>query len=84
MGQAAENERIKLRAAFFNNIAVGSILGGAILPWFVLYQTAEWDPPFTIHWPSNTGRLALTVFVVMMFGVFCRYSADRIASRIRD
>jgi len=83
MGQAAENEQTKLRAAFFNNIGVGSILGGAVLPWFVLYQTVEWGPPLTIHWPANTGRLALTIFVVMMFGLISRYRADRIASRIR-
>ena len=84
MGQAAENEKIKLRAAFFNNIGVGSILGGAILPWYGLYQTIEFVPPFTIHWPANMGRLMLTIFVVMSFGVFCRCRANQIASLIRD
>jgi hypothetical protein len=49
-----------------------------------LYQTVVWEPPFTLHWPANTGRLALIMLIVMSFGVICRYRSDQIASLIRD
>jgi len=41
MGKASENERIKLRATYLNNIAVGLIVGGGFLPLFVLMQHTD-------------------------------------------
>jgi hypothetical protein len=37
MGKAAENEQIKFRATFLNNIAVGLIVAGVFLPVFALF-----------------------------------------------
>lgn len=37
MGKAAENEKIKLRAALWNNGAVGLVLAGSILPMLAVY-----------------------------------------------
>jgi H+/Cl- antiporter ClcA len=36
MGKAARNEILKLQAAFFNNIAVGVMIGGVLLPFVIL------------------------------------------------
>ena len=38
MGKAAENEGIKLRAAWFNNASVGLTLTGFIVPFFSLFR----------------------------------------------
>ena len=38
MGKASENEGIKLRAAWFNNISVGLALGGVFIPGFSLFR----------------------------------------------
>jgi hypothetical protein len=39
MGKAADNERIKLRATFYNNLAAGLILTGILLPGMAFTQT---------------------------------------------
>jgi hypothetical protein len=39
MGKAADNEAIKLRATFYNNLAVGAALAGVIVPIVTFYQT---------------------------------------------
>src|SRR5438045_8909465 len=36
MGKAADNEQIKLKATFYNNVAVGLVLAGAIIPYLSL------------------------------------------------
>ena len=38
MSKAANNEKIKLKAAFYNNVGVGAALGGAYIPLVNLYQ----------------------------------------------
>jgi hypothetical protein len=40
MSKAAKNERIRLKATFLNNTAVGTIVGGAVLPTFTIYAKA--------------------------------------------
>jgi hypothetical protein len=37
MGKAAENESIKLRATFYNNIGVGLLLAGCLIPYLAIY-----------------------------------------------
>jgi hypothetical protein len=38
MGKAATNERIKLNATFLNNIAVGLVITGILVPYLALVQ----------------------------------------------
>jgi len=38
MGKAAENEKIKLKAAYANSLSVALVAGGALLPTLALYQ----------------------------------------------
>lgn len=41
MGKAADNERHKLRATFYNNLSVGLFLGGVFIPYLALTQRAD-------------------------------------------
>jgi hypothetical protein len=38
MGKVADNERIKLRATFYNNIAVGLWVAGALVPYIAIFR----------------------------------------------
>jgi uncharacterized membrane protein len=38
MSKAADNERIKLRATYYNNIAVGLILAGCLIPYLAVVR----------------------------------------------
>jgi hypothetical protein len=38
MGKAAENERIRLKANWYNNLSVGLTLGGVLIPYLILTQ----------------------------------------------
>jgi hypothetical protein len=40
MGKAAENERIKLRATWFNNVSVGLFITGVLVPYLAFVQGA--------------------------------------------
>jgi hypothetical protein len=54
MGKAAENERIKLLAAWYNNISVGLTLTGVLIPVFSLYKA---DNFLLLHdWTSGTSH----------------------------
>jgi hypothetical protein len=44
MGKTAQNEKIKLRAAFLNNCAVGLIIGGVLLPLLAVYARLPFLP----------------------------------------
>jgi len=38
MGKAADNERIKLRATWYNNVSVGLFVAGVFVPYLTLFQ----------------------------------------------
>ena len=44
MGKAADNEKHKLRAAFYNNLATGVIITGYAVPYFAFLRK-WWDRP---------------------------------------
>jgi hypothetical protein len=58
MGKAAENEGIKLRAAWFNNASVGLTLTGFIVPFFSLFRAENFQ--LLIDWIE--GRFQPTPF----------------------
>jgi len=45
MGKAADNETIKLTAAFWNNLSVGMSVGGVFVAYLVLFQRVLESPP---------------------------------------
>ena len=67
MGKAAKNERLKLRATFCNNVAVGLLVAGGALPYFAVISRAlsttlegGWSYRFT---PSEWNGLMLPAIV---------------------
>ena len=44
MGKAAENERLKLRATWWNNLSIGTGVGGLLVPYINLIQN-DWYLP---------------------------------------
>jgi hypothetical protein len=97
MGKAAENERIKLRAAFYNNVSVGLVVTGFFVPLLTVYQKMPEILPFIHDWQD--GRLqhadvaekihyavyAVGAFVLAMSSaVLCRLTAKREIRKIQD
>ena len=82
MGKAAEIERIKLRATFYNNIAVGATITGAIVPFLAhARELLQKDDEFT------TTEMIVTLLIILaaaVVAIVCRQAADRVISTIRD
>jgi hypothetical protein len=60
MGKAADNEAIKLRATYFNNLAVGTLLGGFVIPYIALFQRYPEDTQRSKQ-PSMLSSLAARI-----------------------
>jgi len=94
MGKAADNERAKIRATFWNNMAVGLSMTGLVLPYISIYSTGEEGRQFItelIHRNiTNVAMLEkfLSGFLVVAFSwtmaVFCRLWARQEANKIQD
>ena len=41
MGKVAENERIRLRAIWMNNVSVGLLVAGFVIPYLTVIQKAR-------------------------------------------
>ena len=51
MGKAADNERIKLRATYYNNVSVGLLLAGGLIPYLAFFRDAgEFEFRFSQMW----------------------------------
>jgi hypothetical protein len=50
MGKTADNEKLKLRAAFFNNVAVAFFITGVVVPYLSLaYKIGEYSSNPALH-----------------------------------
>jgi hypothetical protein len=78
MCKAAENERIKLKATFYNNIAVGLIVAGALLPYLALIQKVS-ELNGRLHLDPDGYKIG---FVALGFGValWCSWRFRRAAN----
>jgi hypothetical protein len=81
MGKAANNERLKLRATFFNNSAVGVGVGGALIPYFTLTQ--NFIITGQIDWHAFVLGSA-TIILALITSTAFRITAHVIASGIED
>ena len=91
MGKTADNERIKLRVAFYNNIAVGLMVAGFLLPLFAFWaKLHEFD--FVSWWQSPADSIgkrqalgggAAILFTFMLAMTF-RSVANRQIGRLKD
>ena len=100
MGKAAYNEKLKLRATFFNNVAVAVLVAGYLVPYFAalpwLMETAAKVPkPVTSAWDvlpamfsPQEAKIKLAVLVsgilVASSVAFCLRVANRQLSKIAD
>lgn len=70
MGKAADSERAKLRATFFNNLAVGTLVAGVLVPSLTLTLNGG------VYLFSEEGYRALAV---MVFGFVVAFASRRMA-----
>jgi hypothetical protein len=93
MGKAAENERIKLGATFYNNLAVGSTITGLLVPYLTLVQgtfEARFMLADFLHGNFSQSQLGpLAYKLLAMFGAFMcaaifRGAADHQVAKIQD
>jgi hypothetical protein len=91
MGKVADNERIRLRAAFFNALAAACVITGLFVPYFVLLTAwgrtlGFFEALFSGDWvrlqAGIVGLLATTV--ALLLGFLCRRRADSIARSLQD
>jgi hypothetical protein len=84
MGKAADNEKIKLRAVFYNNIAVGLCIAGAIAPIFSVIEAESPSELFSLV-PSLKELLALVLaFVGFLIAFTLRQFADSLLEKLMD
>jgi hypothetical protein len=81
VGKAARNEKIKLTATYFNNVAVGATITGSIIP-FLAYarELIQSDGDFTPE------ELLVTLLLVLAAGLAlgCRLYANATLSKLED
>ena len=82
MGKAASNEKIKLKATYFNNVAVGATITGSIVP-FLAYarELVQSDDQFT---PVELGITILLIMVAGLVAAACRLQANSTLSKLED
>ena len=82
MGKAANNERTKLRATFYNNVAVGATITGSIIPLLAYArEVVQKDGEFTGTEMLVTLLIILTAALV---AAASRYRANSIISGVED
>lgn len=96
MGKTASNERIKLKAAYHNNIAVGLYLGGFLIPYLAIFQKAPQVAEFiaaavdarviSVTLPDVAYGVAVLAAFVMAIGVAHsrRRFADKLIQTLTD
>ena len=89
MGKAADNERVSLKATFYNNISVGCLVAGAIVPYLALGRVlAQFQGMVPSQIPSMEVRnfgVAILGVAIAIFGSWrMRRVADKIIQEILD
>ena len=87
MGKAADNERLKLRAAYYNNLATGVVITGYAVPYFALMKKTLESPPAELtSLLTQTDVLVLTgLWLLALLGAsMLRGMTNRILARIAD
>jgi hypothetical protein len=79
VGKAATNEALKLRATFWNNLAIGSALAGVLLP---VYSFLKSGPDIITE--TEIARYVATTIMALVFSYMFRVWSNIIISRIVD
>lgn len=91
MGKTAENETLRLKATFYNSLAVGLVLGGVALPYIAVVS----NPPFGfVNFVVDEGGVRLdfgeglmptfAIVAALVAGWVCRRRANAFAARLQD
>jgi hypothetical protein len=83
MGKVADNEVIKLRAAFLNNCSVGLIVGGAFVPILSMYGPI---PEIIIGGYTIRSLLLTDIAAVsaVAVGFYLRWRAAKVIAKLSD
>ncbi|MGH6726988.1 MAG: hypothetical protein ACREB8_10650 [Pseudolabrys sp.] len=85
MGKVADNEKLKLRALFYNNLAAGAVVGGAILPFVNFYeQHLSLIEFFTKETAYHVGQVLLPIGLALVAAGWARGRANKFISRLID
>jgi hypothetical protein len=94
MNKAAQNERIKLRATYFNNLSAGLLLGGCLIPYLVFVQklgdVIEWmrHHPAPLNFGVVEAATAITpvlaFFLALRGAKYFRRAANEEIAKIHD
>jgi hypothetical protein len=92
MRKPPNKEQLKLRASFYNNLAVGSAISGVFIPVFALYREVPLrdlfiTPFFTFPPPPVDDRAlaaSIATFVALAAAWLCRRVANRVAGYVDD
>jgi hypothetical protein len=85
MGRAADNEKVKLRAAFYNNLAVAFLATGIIIPAYAVLYTEQRFVTLgeavahRMFWPILT-----TIGTSLCLAFAFRFLANSLLSSIED
>jgi hypothetical protein len=78
MGKAANNERYKIIATRYNNIAVGCFLSGFIIPYIGMIL----NPSINLDIPFFHSRFFYSLILVFTFGIIAYWHFGRMAERM--
>ena len=91
MGKAADNERLRLRAMFFNTLAAACVITGLFVPYFVMLtawgrMVATFEFLVTGDWVHLHGLMVglFATAVALLLGFLFRRTADKIVRSIQD
>lgn len=84
MGKLAENEELKLRATFYNNVAVGCAVAGVVVPFLQIYQTISAEDFYTLVPPQKYWQSLLILALAFLLAASFRIVATRIILKMQD
>jgi hypothetical protein len=91
MGKVANNERLRLRAMFFNTLAAACVITGLFVPYFVMLTAwgrivAFLEALLTGDWTRAQGGIVglFATAVALLLGFLFRCRADNIARSMQD
>jgi hypothetical protein len=91
MSKLAANERLKLRATFYNNLGTGLILGGLLIPYLNIVQRAgsiverlTSGAPLTFAETANAIATLLAIILALTGGKRMRRLADETIARLQS
>jgi len=80
MGKAADNERLRLRASFYNNVGVGALVGGVLLPYLAIHQISP-NTVIDLQWAY---KFLVPMALAFAVAIAVRIRAEAPVRRIKD